>query len=470
MQVRSASFDEIQLENQRSGAATAAAAAGTATGDDRTPLLQVPQVPQQRSKSFDSASATSTGDEANTFLEVPRRFQKRRSSNTKTSPPACIHCQYLEEYRRQISADQLFFIDHQELRTLSYSDTSTSDEDEDDDEDESNDNRSSVESDGPQFGMSLAPPGKFPLTLTHGNARLTPPDNSPPSTCNIRFTLSPTTSELPMFIDLESPPVPSNHIPSPPPPFLILDLDRLVSDCTEFTDPSRQSAAGTPLASPSGDDDPPVIPVNRSRRRSISRQEAVFVEPTKDSLENVTAEEFGGRHPSTARSDTAGSSDEVEGIGGYSRGGRIPSIKSSDDDLDATEEYHASSLYKHLTQQQDNVRDIFLTVPDLKRDRAASVDSCFTKVHSSGKTEEVQPPPDGGLTLTVPTGSAVRSRSVDIVLPTTEQARYKALALAGPNNYGAYSKGYVESNRCCRSIVIRLSLSLVVIFLLITFK
>lgn len=169
------------------------------------------------------------------------------------------------------------------------------------------------------------------------------------------------------------------------------------------------------------------------------------MEPTKDSLENVAGESGEGHSRPPFRSDTAGSSEDVEGSGGasgYAREGRIPSIRSSDDDLDATEEYHASSLYKHLTQQcQDNVRDIFLTVPDLKRDRAASVDSCFTKVHSSGKTEEVQPPPDGGLTLTVPTGSAVRSRSVDIVLPTNEQARYKALALAGPTNYAQCSKG-----------------------------
>lgn len=453
LQVRSASFDEIQLENQRSVAAAAAAAAADQTGgEDRSPLLQVPQVQQQqRSKSFDSASATSTGDEANTFLEVPRRFQRRRSSNSKTSPPVCIHCHYLEEYRRQTSADQLYFIDHRELRTLSYSDTSTSDEDENDDDDESgdNNNRSSVESDGPQFGASLAPPGHLPFPFNQGNQRLTPPEHSPPATCNIRFTLSPTTSELPTFIDLESPPVTPNRIPSPPPPFALFDLDRLasVSHDSCHVDSSRQqySPAGIGPVSPSGDDDPPVIP--RARRRSISRQEAVFVEPTKDSLENV-AGEGSSRPPVTERSDTAGSSDDVEGAvgGGYSRNGRIPSIKSSDDDLDATEEYHASSLYKHLTQQQDNVRDIFLTVPDLKRDRAASVDSCFTKLHSSGKTEEVQPPPDGGLTLTVPTGSAVRSRSVDIVLPTTEQARYKALALAGPQNYGQYSKGYVAKN------------------------
>lgn len=85
------------------------------------------------------------------------------------------------------------------------------------------------------------------------------------------------------------------------------------------------------------------------------------------------------------------------------------------------------------------VRDLFLTVPDLKRDRAASMDSCFiNKTTPAGKPEEVVPvspsqlldpncgQPGGG------NGGAaannLRSRSVDIVLPTDQQARYKALS------------------------------------------
>lgn len=70
------------------------------------------------------------------------------------------------------------------------------------------------------------------------------------------------------------------------------------------------------------------------------------------------------------------------------------------------------------------VHDIYLAVPELKRDRAASVDSCFSKV-SGGRAEELN---GTGNSLTVP-GSGLRSRSVDIVLPTAEQSRYKALAL-----------------------------------------
>lgn len=401
MQVRSASFDEIQLEAQRNNGPLVRHQ--STSEESPTALLQVPQVvsQQQRSKSFDSASTTTAGEDSSTFLEVPRRFQRRRSSNTKNSPPVCIHCQYLEEYRRQISADQLYFIDHQEVRTLSYSDTSSSEDD------DSNDEESQQ-----QF---ILDPDKEPLRTLHlpppsQSLRFTLPEATSSPSCNIRFTLSPTTNEMPQFIDLESPPCTPYRIPSPPPPFI--NLARLTD--VDFVPETLQSPTIPEDLPPPIDDFAPPAP--RSRRRSISRQEAVFVEPTKDSLENVTGE----------RTDADG---------------RIPSIKSSDDDLDNENEYEKSTLFQHLTA--DNVCDIFLAVPDLKRDRAASVDSCFSKVSSSGKTEEVKPPPDGGLTLTVPTGSAVRSRSVDIVLPTDQQARYKALALAGPSNYGQYSKGYV---------------------------
>ena len=136
------------------------------------------------------------------------------------------------------------------------------------------------------------------------------------------------------------------------------------------------------------------------RRRSISRQEAIFVEPTGTSLENVS---------------NASDSDQPPQEG----------AKEVD--------------YEKKKPEDPFVCDIFLAVPDLKRDRAASVDSCFTKVSSAAKTEELQPPEDINL-LTVPSSGAVRSRSVDIVLPTEQQARYKALALAGPAS-NLFTKG-----------------------------
>lgn len=135
------------------------------------------------------------------------------------------------------------------------------------------------------------------------------------------------------------------------------------------------------------------------RRKSIHRQEAFFAEPSGNSLENM--------------SDVA-SDGTSEGALSEGDAVTIPGLV---------------------------VRDIYLQVPDLKRDRAASVDSCFSKV-SQGKTEELQ---HSGVSLEVPVGPnvALRSRSVDIVLPTDEQARYKALAMAAPSTSTTYARGYV---------------------------
>uniref|UniRef100_A0A1B0CQI2 Putative eye-specific diacylglycerol kinase n=1 Tax=Lutzomyia longipalpis TaxID=7200 RepID=A0A1B0CQI2_LUTLO len=369
-QVRSASFDEIQLEAQRAGLLRQST-------DDKTGLLQVPQVTNQRSRSFDSASGT--GDESGTFLEVPKRFQRRRSSGTKSSPPACVHCQYLEEYERQVSADQLYFIDHQEVRSLSYSDTSSSDGDADDED--------ASES---EYGNCLLPP---PTPFT---------PFTPSSPCGITFTLSPTHADVPTFLPLGSPPAQMAPLVFSPPP----TMEQLPSPLTSSPPPFG--------------DEPPHM--SRPRRRSISRQEAVFVEPLESSLENV-----------------AHASREEENLPRED----LQEAKDDDDDDIARDGEEKSSSYGRCEAPPDAVCDIYLTVPDLKRDRAASVDSCFTKVPSSGKAEEIQPPPDGGLTLTVPSTNATRSRSVDIVLPTDEQARYKALAMAGAAAYSQVHKGYV---------------------------
>lgn len=307
-------------------------------------LLTVPQQHGgQRSRSFDSAS---NEDSAAAFLEVPKRFQRRRSSNSKTPPP-CIHCQYLDEYERAVGAEKRFFIDHLEVKSLSYSDMSSSDED------------SSLD-DGPKFGPLL----------------LLPEINSP----GITFTLSPTNPDCPTEFPLPPPPLFSGSPPATP--------------CFPLS-PTIELACF---------DDVLPAAATRQRRRSISRQEAIFVEPTGNSLENMSDADKEMRQREAEQQQT-------------------------DDD-------------RASTGSTDIVQDIYLTVPDLRRDRAASVDSCFSKVGSS-KTEELQPP-DGGFTLTVPVNSgATRSRSVDIVLPTNEQARYKALAMAGPSATAYMSNRYV---------------------------
>jgi hypothetical protein len=346
-QVRSASFDEIKLESR------AAQYLHQSSTDSQTGLLTVPST-QQRSRSFDSAGIEPSDANAS-FLDVPKRFARRKSS---AKPPVCIHCQYVEEQRKRGSTAGFYF-DAQEFRTLTYSESSSSSSSESEEEEEEAYVRRDEDVDyyfNKQTNLLL------------------------PSPCSITFTLSPTICDYPAFplpgIVPGSPPA----LPSSPPAFP-------TSPTIEF----------------SNETDEIEIPGPRTRRRSISRQEAIFVEPTGTSLENV--------------SNTSDSEQK--------------------DDKEKT-----TTADKTATSKPDDpfVRDIFLTVPDLKRDRAASVDSCFTKVSSAAKTEEVQPP-DGDLTLlTVPNSGAVRSRSVDIVLPTEQQARYKALALAGPAN-NLYLKG-----------------------------
>lgn len=147
----------------------------------------------------------------------------------------------------------------------------------------------------------------------------------------------------------------------PPPPRLNIPL-------LPQSPPPSPGAPSFELQPPN--DEPPILP---QRRRSISRQEAFFVEPTGSSLENVRASEEGA---------TSAARDSL-------------------------------------------VHDIYLAVPELKRDRAASVDSCFTKVSGGARAEELNGTEN---CLTVP-GTGHRSRSVDIVLPTAEQSHYKALAL-----------------------------------------
>lgn len=485
--------------------------------------LQVPQAAHaQRSHSFDSAAASVGSDDSGAFLEVPRRLKARRSSSTKTPPP-CIHCYYVEQYEKQMSAEQRYFIDHRELTTLSYSNTSSEasdDEDitealEDDEEDDGaegpadadaepdaerdRDGDRDPDADGDGDGDACAEAdasagteldddaaaemdirmsnlsmgssieesrARLPRQMRrhtigssvttsedeglegsdHGSPHfgntLLPPQPTTP--CGITFTLSPTNGDYPPFptyafpIDPSSPPItPITPTPAsaavvrsspllelPPSAASHLQLSATAAAAAAALSlPAAGSSGGTTTinASPiciSGDVDETGaamgVPPGRARRRSISRQEAIFVEPTGNSLENVSHEEVDNTKSSV---DTADSLDEASTMATC---GSPTAANAAAAANAATAAHHAGFV----------VRDIYLTVPDLKRDRAASVDSCFTKLSSGGKTEELQPTGDGCF-LTVPNINATRSRSVDIVLPTDEQARYKALAMTG---------------------------------------
>ncbi|KQS29920.1 uncharacterized protein Dere_GG18278, isoform C [Drosophila erecta] len=473
-QVRSASFDEMQLESQRaSSSLLKQQSSSSASADERSSeagFLQVPLAAhQQRSHSFDSATVSAGSDDSGTFLEVPSRIKVRRSSSTKTPPP-CIHCHYLEEYERRMTAEQRYFIDHRELTALSYSYTS-SEASEDEDEVEGNnaeeeeegsaaiedaeeetteaateeadeDPRTEVESEhdhdpdddaalemdirignisqGSSIEESRArlprqmrrhTIGSSSVTSASEDEGLEGSDNGSPhfgntllppqpaTPCGITFTLSPTNGDYP------SPP----HLPLDPgsPP---------ISPCSSNSGrlPALTPTISTPCSSADADDAGAAmgLPV-RARRRSISRQEAIFVEPTGNSLENVSHEEVDNSNTKSSV-DTADSLDEASTMATCGSPGAAGGSGAS-----------SSSHHNAFV-----VRDIYLMVPDLKRDRAASVDSCFSKLSSNVKTEELQPSADGCF-LTVPNINATRSRSVDIVLPTDEQARYKALSMTG---------------------------------------
>ncbi|CAG9765347.1 unnamed protein product [Ceutorhynchus assimilis] len=336
-QIRSASFDEIQLEAKRLQGGCSVDSPG---------LLGVPQL-DQRSRSVDSGGSEESGN----FLEVPsRRFQRRRSSGGKS---ICIHCVCKEEYDRLHPPEELA-PGHPEW--LPYITDSSSEEEDDSDDDEINNSRDTTECSRNTTNCSQDTTDYSRENSYTDNSRENSVD---PPEFVLTVTLLPT---------LQSP-----SIASPPP--------IPSSPIIEFFPAEAEPEV-------------PLTPT-QTRRKSIHRQEAFFAEPTGNSLENMSDA------PSEPISE--GTSE-----GALSEG-----------------DVHRTTIPGLV------VSDIYLQVPDLKRDRAASVDSCFSKVPEK-KTEELQ---HSGVSLEVPVGPnvALRSRSVDIVLPTHEQARYKALAMTAPS-------------------------------------
>ncbi|XP_040172238.1 eye-specific diacylglycerol kinase isoform X3 [Anopheles arabiensis] len=585
-QVRSASFDEIQLEAQRASGqqrSLSVAGAGSSTADDGgsggmpgvgSLLLQVPQTaPGQRSRSFDLAgSASDEGSAvAAAFLDVPKRFQRRKSSSK--TPPPCIHCLYLEEYRRLIGVEQRLYYDSEEYQAyVDYTSSSCSSGDDDDDGDDEAD-EAGGEEDGTDVdaagtvlrvsgtheedeeqveegagtsvnrvaAVGLAGPSGGPEeTRTHftdgyydydyyydddedeeeDETEEAEPDEDNEQHCTTTTTIAAIATtkveqkkEAELTFGLEAPAYDyaslfqrvsprrrprvdgeGSTLLSPPatvasPCRITLTLSPTKPDEEEDQEQQEQQqqsqqtelrtaeialmlpvdGASSELGAVGEVHDPrPPLPVtvepaedgveppapSRTRRRSISRQEAIIVEPTGSSLENVSnASESRPTTPPRPVPDIHTSSDELDcqqqqqqrdlaaqrgraaSMGPILAGVTVrPAPPQESPPPSAGPMVQLPPPTSAATSQAaDFVRDIYLQVPDLKRDRAASVDSCFTKV-TGAKTEELQPPPDGACLnlLAVPSSGAVRSRSVDIVLPTEEQARYKALALAGP--------------------------------------
>ncbi|XP_071654015.1 eye-specific diacylglycerol kinase isoform X1 [Temnothorax longispinosus] len=295
-QIRSASFDEIQLQTRQDLTSSSSSTCSPARSQDSirgrrgSSTLKVPQLTGQRSKSFDAYSGSAASQ------QLPAGGIERPETPI-IQVSGCYHCACVEEYRslwlaEDIAKDEA---DAGEIET----DSTDQSENESDREDET---------------------GKR--------------DGSP----EIRVTL------------------------------------------TSDNDQGESSRYVPPEDTPAGPDSE-VRPEFPERQRRLSRQEALTTFP----LEHL---------PALVSAATASSEAD------------------DDDDDEENEPVEPPSGSNFV------VRDIFLTVPELKRDRAASVDSCFNNNKNGGAANADS--------LAVPQQS-IRSKSVDIVLPTDARTRYTAL-------------------------------------------
>jgi len=312
-QIRSASFDEMQLgkrqddgggsssgggRDTRTNSSSSSACSSTRLQERRrSATLKVPQMyTSQRSKSFDAYSGSSGSSSGQQLLSSS--FERPETPIIQVS--GCYHCACVEEYRTLWLGED---ISREEV-----------------DEADSGTDLSENESDHEDESRREGSP-EITVTLTSDD------DMQNESSC----VMSPTAevaSELNAEIKVEFP--------------------------------------------------------ERQRRRSLSRQEALTTFPLE--LPAILAIK------------------ETETI--------KTSLETMDDDDDDEENDVEPSKSKFI------VRDIFLTVPELKRDRAASVDSCFNN-NKNGSIADAE-------LLAVPQQN-IRSKSVDIVLPTDTRTRYTAL-------------------------------------------
>ncbi|KAG5327343.1 DGK2 kinase, partial [Pseudoatta argentina] len=296
-QIRSASFDEIQLQTQRQDDRTSssfstcspARSQESMRGRKGSSTLKVPQLTGQRSKSLDAYSASSTSSPS----QLPAGGIERPETPT-IQVSGCYHCACVEEYRNLWLAED---ISREEIDAGEVREADSSDLSENESEDE-NKREGSPE---------------ILVTLTSDDS------------CESQYVPSEITKDTP-------------------------------------TEPDSE-----------------VRPEFPERQRRLSRQEALTTFP----LEHLSA---------VVSTSTASEAD--------------------DDDDDEENEALEPCRSKFV------VRDIFLTVPELKRDRAASVDSCFNNNKNGGVVDADS--------LAVPQQS-IRSKSVDIVLPTDARTRYTAL-------------------------------------------
>nr|XP_050868120.1 eye-specific diacylglycerol kinase [Vespula vulgaris]XP_050868121.1 eye-specific diacylglycerol kinase [Vespula vulgaris]XP_050868122.1 eye-specific diacylglycerol kinase [Vespula vulgaris] len=404
-QVRSASFDEIQLEAQRQDDATGGGGGGGGTGGSSSYYGEASRSPRTTSSSSSSCSparsqdSVGRGGRRSSTLRVPQFQTGQRSKSFDVYernvglPPSqsslgairrfietptiqvsgCYHCACVEEYKSLFLSK-----DDDETTTTTTTTTASSsrdDEDEDNEASETEEDRDVNDFDDADENEEEEDPSDDELDYKLESKR----DGSP----EIRVTFTAFTEKT---SDESPPPSPSSNV--------------IIAETNDDSDIVTSNLIGT--TSVTSEVKVELYP-ERQRRRSIaypklSRQEALTSYPP-----DLPSS------PSGSREDEDKDDDGAVGVTGVN--------DNEEPDRNKDEIDSKSGKCKLV------VRDIFLTVPELKRDRAASVDSCFNN-NKNDKSEDSH-------SLDVPQQS-IRSKSVDIVLPTEVQTRYTAL-LPGTN-------------------------------------
>ncbi|XP_066952334.1 eye-specific diacylglycerol kinase-like [Macrobrachium rosenbergii] len=337
-QIRSASFDEMQLKPGRRESSSSS----SSPAERQSFLLRVPYLGPKRSKSFDSGC----GDVDDSYPSS-RKKNSRPSSLDKASQQ-CVHCIYVEEIARRCSCDGRRIPYNMSLDFVSSLDSSREEaEDEEEEEEDWDENSSS--------------------------------DELHEVICGIKVTLSPNS-------------------------------------------PSSASPTNEDIQIPTS-----VVSSPRSKTVSpkLERQPAVFCMNT-----------------STELSSQENSFDLSDG--GYSHHGSFMYLGSSSEYGDGEQggeqaalEQHARTVEPKASEDSGTgegaegpdgaeVTDVFLEVP-ARRDRAASLDISFA---SFPKPEELMiKTGTTGLTrsCSLEPPKALRSKSIDIELPTEEDGNYKVV-------------------------------------------
>ena len=339
-QVRSASFDEMQLKPK-----AAPVPSSSLPAERQSFLLKVPHLGPKRSKSFDSGCDV---DES--------VINRKRPPSLDKSNHYCVHCFYLEELERKAATGGTNTMDRQVSTTISVDLSSSSreevDEDADIDDDSSNDELHEV-------------------------------------ICGIKVTLSPN---------------------------------------------SPSSASPTPEESPLLVPAPAAIPRTKPSSPKLERQPAIICPGGDLSSQENSFDTSDGGYSHHGSQLYLGSSSEYgdtdPSSSSYFVGGSEPTIsrRTSIVNLRATrsaDEYRSMSIQEQVEAEEREEKhsarqEGYLNVPT-RRDRAASLDLAFA--YPGDET------PPTGLTrsISLEPPSTLRSKSIDIELPTVENSNYKVV-------------------------------------------